>query len=211
MLRSRVLLAAAVLTLLPAASQADPMLFGVTPLVADQPGVSDSLGFGPAHNIDSQLVNAWGVSFPPGGPFWVSDNGTGVSTLYNGQGVKQGLVVSMSGNTAANPIPITGQVFNNTSSFNGNFFLFAGENGGIYGWRGALGTTAETLKSPSNNDVLRRQHRLADDALRPDHPGGFRAVRRAEPGRQDLRHLRDAGWGQARRRARRGQRLRGHV
>jgi len=56
----------------------------------------------------------------------------------------------MPGNSAANPVPITGQVFSGTSSFNGNLFLFAGENGAIYGWRGALGTTAETLKPPSD-------------------------------------------------------------
>jgi uncharacterized protein (TIGR03118 family) len=154
MVRWRVLLAAAAaLFLLPAVLRAD--IFQVTPLVADQPGVSEGLGFGPARHIDSQLVNPWGMSFPPGGPIWVSDNGAGVSTLYNGLGVKQGLVVSMPGNSVANPIPITGQVFSGTSSFNGNLFLFAGENGAIYGWRGALGTTAETLKNPTSADVYK--------------------------------------------------------
>jgi uncharacterized protein (TIGR03118 family) len=131
----------------PAALRAD--IFQVTPLVADQVGVSEALGFGPAHHIDSQLVNAWGVSFGPGGPIWVSDNGAGVTTLYNGQGVRVGLF-NMPGNSAQNPIPITGQVFSATSSFNSNLFLFAGENGALYGWRPALGSTAETLKSPSD-------------------------------------------------------------
>jgi uncharacterized protein (TIGR03118 family) len=151
MLRSRVLLAAAAaLALLPTVARAGPFTFSVTPLVADQPGVSDALGFGPARHIDPQLVNAWGVSFGRGGPIWVSNNGTGFSTLYDGNGVKQGLVVAMAGNTTANPVPITGQVNNGTSSFNGNIFLFAGENGAIYGWRGALGTTSEVLKPPSD-------------------------------------------------------------
>jgi uncharacterized protein (TIGR03118 family) len=55
--------------------------------------------------------------------------------------VKQGLVVSMPfGSTN-----VTGQVFNGTAAFNGDTFLFASENGTIAGWRGALGTTAETL------------------------------------------------------------------
>jgi uncharacterized protein (TIGR03118 family) len=131
----------------PAAVRAD--VFQVTPLVADQAGVSEALGFGPAHHIDSQLLNPWGVSFGPRGPFWVSDNGAGVTTLYNGQGVRAGLF-NMPGNSAQNPIPITGQVFSATSSFNSNLFLFAGENGAIYGWRPALGSTAETLKPPSD-------------------------------------------------------------
>ncbi len=101
---------------------------------------------------DPQLKNPWGMSFAPGGPFWVSDNGSGVSTLYNGSGVKQGLVVSMPNNDPNSPVPITGQVFSGTSSFNGDLFLFAGEDGGIYGWRGALGRTAETLKAPTDLD-----------------------------------------------------------
>lgn len=89
---------------------------------------------------DPDLINPWGISSSSTSPFWVSDNGTGKATLYNGAGVKQGLVVSMPG-----AAPITGQVFNGTSSFNGDVFLFASENGAIDGWRGALGTVAEQL------------------------------------------------------------------
>lgn len=92
---------------------------------------------------DSDLINPWGVSFGASTPFWISDNGAGKATLYNGAGVKQGLIVSM----PAGLEPITGQVFNGTASFNGDLFLFASENGTITGWRGALGTTAEQLFS----------------------------------------------------------------
>jgi uncharacterized protein (TIGR03118 family) len=113
--------------------------YSVTNLVSDVPGL--------ARFTDADLVNPWGVSFPATGPFWVSDNGTGLATLYSGAGVKQGLVVTMPDHA-----PITGQVFNGTSGvFNGDLFLFAAENGGIFGWRGALGTTAETLLAPSSN------------------------------------------------------------
>ena len=90
---------------------------------------------------DPDLINPWGMSFSATSPFWVSDNGTGKSTLYNSAGVKQGLVVSMPGGSE----PVTGNVFNGTSTFQGNTFLFASENGTIAGWRGALGTTAEQL------------------------------------------------------------------
>lgn len=90
---------------------------------------------------DPDLVNPWGISFSASSPFWVSDNGTGKTTLYNTSGTKLGLVVSM---PAGSP-NITGQVFNGTAAFNADNFIFATENGTINGWRGALGTTAETL------------------------------------------------------------------
>ena len=90
---------------------------------------------------DPDLVNPWGIALSGTGPFWVSDNGSGKSTLYNSAGTKLGLVVSM----PAGSEPVTGQVFNGTSSFNGDTFLFATEAGTITGWRGALGTTAEAL------------------------------------------------------------------
>src|SRR5215467_7146877 len=56
-------------------------------LVSDQAGV--------AQIQDTNLVNAWGISFSGGSPFWISDNGTGKSTLYavtNGVVTRQGLV-----------------------------------------------------------------------------------------------------------------------
>ena len=92
---------------------------------------------------DPDLINPWGVSFSPSGPFWVSDNGTGKSTLYNSSGTKAGLVVTMPTGSE----PVTGQVFNGTSSFNSDAFLFASENGTIAGWRGSLGGSAETVFS----------------------------------------------------------------
>ncbi len=90
---------------------------------------------------DPDLINPWGISFSSSSPFWVSDNGTGKATLYNSNGVKQGLVVTM----PAGSEPITGSVFNGTSTFGSDLFIFSSENGTIAGWRGALGTTAETL------------------------------------------------------------------
>jgi uncharacterized protein (TIGR03118 family) len=103
-------------------------------LVSDIPGV--------AKNTDPNLVNPWGVSFSSSSPFWVSDNGSGLATLYNGSGDILGLVVSIPPTGAGAP---TGQIFNPTTNFNGDLFIFASEAGKITGWRGALGTTAETL------------------------------------------------------------------
>jgi hypothetical protein len=58
-----------------------------TDLVSNQTGV--------APNTDPHLVNAWGLVALPAGPWWVSDNGTGFSTLYNGTGQQIPLFVTV--------------------------------------------------------------------------------------------------------------------
>lgn len=121
------------------------VLLGLIPEVAFADSYQETILI--TNVTDPDLINPWGTSFSATSPFWVSDNGQGKATLYNGAGVKQGLVVSMPG---LDPDPITGQVFNGTSSFKGDTFLFASENGHIDGWRGALGTTAEQLFSMSD-------------------------------------------------------------
>ena len=143
-------LAAALLTLacMPASAWGDRDRDGEyqqTNLVSDLPGV--------ALLQDTNLVNAWGMSFSATSPFWISDNGSGLSTLYavtyNTNGtvkvVKQGLQVGIPGE--GNP---TGQLFKSTGGFHGDIFIFAGEDGTISGWRGALGTTAELLVTRAN-------------------------------------------------------------
>ena len=51
---------------------------------------------GVAQHIDSNLVNPWGMSVSaPNGTIWVSDNGTGVSTLYGQDGTARSLVVTI--------------------------------------------------------------------------------------------------------------------
>src|SRR5437870_9668407 len=106
---------------------------------------------GVAAHIDPNLVNPWGVAVPsPNGPIWVSDNGTGVSTLYRPDGTAFSLVVtiptSARNKDGGNP---TGLVFNGTPSFqvtkNGNsapaFFIFVSEDGSISGWNPTLDLT----------------------------------------------------------------------
>lgn len=116
--------------------------------------VSDDPAINPAVLTDPKLKNAWGVSATASSPFWVSDNGTGISTLYSvnpttGVPAKTALEVTIPG--AGN---VTGQI--NTplaGSFNGDAFLFVSRDGTISGWRGALGTVAEILQSPDpSND-----------------------------------------------------------
>jgi uncharacterized protein (TIGR03118 family) len=117
-----------------AAREAGAGTYVRTNLVSDIPGR--------AQITDPNLVNAWGASYGPGTPLWVSDNGTNVSTLYSG-GVHGGtqsivpLVVHIPGG-----VP-TGQVFNPTKQFvvkspDGSkapaLFLFVGESGHLTGW-----------------------------------------------------------------------------
>jgi uncharacterized protein (TIGR03118 family) len=100
-------------------------------LVADRPGR--------AAITDPNLVNAWGMSHGPNTPLWVSDNGTDVSTLY--QGGAHGTPVSIVPLVVKTPggAP-TGQVFNDTHRFmvRGTgapaLFIFAGEHGDITAW-----------------------------------------------------------------------------
>lgn len=105
-----------------------------TKLVSDVPGQ--------AQFTDSNLVNAWGIAL--GGFFWVSDNGTGVSTLYALDGTPQSLIVTIpptSTNSEGISAP-TGQVINHGSGFvvsgqSGSgpaIFIFVSEDGGISGW-----------------------------------------------------------------------------
>lgn len=113
--------------------------------------VSDLAGV--AQLQDPNMVNPWGISFSATSPFWISDNGSGLATLYavtndpggNPHVAKQGLQVAIPGDG----VP-TGQLFNNTGAFNNDTFIFAGEDGTISGWRGALGSAAELLVSRTN-------------------------------------------------------------
>jgi uncharacterized protein (TIGR03118 family) len=93
---------------------------------------------GTASHIDPLDVNAWGLAYGPGAPFWISDAGSGWSTLYNGQGVKEKLVVLVPSATGAGPGSPTGIVFNGSSDFQlggwNTFFLFATLDGTISGW-----------------------------------------------------------------------------
>jgi uncharacterized protein (TIGR03118 family) len=105
---------------------------------------------GVAQLQDTNLVNPWGISFSSTSPFWISDNGAGLATLYavtnDPEGLphvaKLGLEVAIPGEGAP-----TGQLFDGRGSFNGDIFIFAGEDGTISGWRGSLGNAAELLTS----------------------------------------------------------------
>lgn len=136
------------LTVVNLPAQATSTRFNQVNLVSDVPGL--------ALHTDPNLVNAWGISHSGTSPFWVSDNGMGVSTLYNTAGTILSLVVTVPPPAGSPPGTIakpTGQVFNGTTDFvvtgpSGSGparFIFAAEDGTVSGWNPAADATHAIL------------------------------------------------------------------
>jgi uncharacterized protein (TIGR03118 family) len=123
-------------------SDGPPAHYQATYLVSDVAGMAAA--------TDSHLVNPWGLSRSATSPWWVADNGTGLSTLYNGTGTAASLVVTIPNAASATDASApTGTVFNGVAT---DFlvaagkpahFLFATEEGTIAGWNG--GTSAVVM------------------------------------------------------------------
>src|SRR5947209_3772076 len=132
-----------------AASQPTPAAQGFyqqTNLVSDIAGI--------AKFTDAHLVNPWGLVHGPTTPWWVSDNGAGVSTLYKGDGTAVPLVVTIpppAGSPAGTTAAPTGVVFNPFLSTDPDdflvsengvsgpaIFIFATEDGTISGWNSTV-------------------------------------------------------------------------
>jgi uncharacterized protein (TIGR03118 family) len=119
----------------PIASPPAVAAYVVVDLVSDQPGQ--------APVTDPNLVNPWGLTRSDSSPWWVADNGAGVSTLYNGAGqrfpVGAPLIVTIPPAGGANPPSApTGVVFNSDNAIVGSpRFIFSTENGVIASWAGA--------------------------------------------------------------------------
>jgi uncharacterized protein (TIGR03118 family) len=114
--------------------------FAQTNLISDLPGL--------AQLTLTSLVNPWGIAAGPTDPFWISDNGAGVSMIDNGSGqpLTPGgdpivAIAPPRGERGALGEP-TGVVFNGSSGFvvagpsnsGASQFLFATEDGTILGW-----------------------------------------------------------------------------
>jgi uncharacterized protein (TIGR03118 family) len=120
--------------------------------------VSNTGGVAPV--TDPQLINPWGISRGSGSPWWVSDNQTGLSTLYNGVGTKQSLIVTV---PSADPTKTptgspTGTIFNGSQT---DFllapsrpatFLFCTIDGTIAGWNANV-AVAPGAAPPSTHAV----------------------------------------------------------
>jgi uncharacterized protein (TIGR03118 family) len=141
----------------------------VTPLVSDLPGQ--------APVTDPNLKNAWGVAFTPAAsPFWIADNATGLSTLYDGDGTIVKLVVTIpcpptpgQGSSCPASAAPTGMVWNPTTSPTTGFlvpgtslpasFIWDTEDGTLSAWAGGL--------TPPDNAVL-----AVDNSINPTKSSG---------------------------------------
>ncbi len=120
--------------------------YKVTALVADQSGVATV-------TTDPNLVNPWGLSRSATTPWWVSDNGTGLSTLYDGTGAVKNLVVTIptgDPNASSTGTP-TGTLYNGGTGFNlasgmPAVFMFVTEDGTISGWNPGVNPTSAVIK-----------------------------------------------------------------
>src|SRR5438552_3747703 len=113
--------------------------------------VSNQAGVAPA--TDPHLVNGWGLVALPTSPYWVSDNGTGFSTLYTATGQQPQLFVTVPpaptqpAGTLGTPTGIVGNTSTNTTDFmitendvsRPSVFIFATLDGTISGWNPAIG------------------------------------------------------------------------
>ena len=141
--------------------------YKITDLVSDLAGSA-------AHQ-DTVLQNPWGIAFSPaGGPFWVNDNATGCSTLYDGTGATIPLQVRvpLPGNfvppstchhvdpqnpPSPSPAAPTGIVWNPSPRFlvPGTkipaSFIFATEDGTISAWGGGLNPVDTAIIAADNS------------------------------------------------------------
>ncbi len=132
-----VLMIAAVAFAVYASAQTPPNSFQQTNLV------SDIAVTPPAAHPDMKLVNPWGIAYFPGKPFWISDNNSGFSTVYDQSGNQQ-LVVKIpppaGSNAPATPTGIvtstSGFVVTSSGGTAPSQFIFSTEDGTISGWNG---------------------------------------------------------------------------
>jgi hypothetical protein len=120
--------------------------------------VSDTIVEGTNPN-DSQLKNPWGITRGTNSDWWVSDEMAGVSTLYNGIGTKNGLVVTIPHSAQTTIGSPTGIVVNGSKDFEvapgaPAAFIFASFDGTISGWNPGVNLTNAIPKVPGSNESI---------------------------------------------------------
>ena len=132
---------------------APAVTFTQSNLVTDDPAFLASQGFAPAAHTDPSLVNPWGMALGTNSGLWISDNGAGKATTYDGTGqpIPAGspLVVTIPGPGGTGSGTPTGVATNATSGFvissgtqsGPSTELFATEDGTIAGWNNSVDPT----------------------------------------------------------------------
>jgi len=108
--------------------------------------VANASGVAPV--TDPNLVNPWGLSRAAGSPWWVSDNGTGLSTLYNGAGAITPLVVTIPKSNPASTMFPTGTPTGTVSFYDGTTLLDTAT------LAGGIATYSTTTLAPSSSNSL---------------------------------------------------------
>jgi len=141
--------------------------FVVKALVADGPGV--------AVTQDQNLVNAWGLVFGANAPVWISNNGTNTSSLYDGNGTNEKLLVALPANTGGTPFQPTGIVSFDPTNFPNDFvvtaagksgpssFIYSGLDGQIAGWSATVDLTHAVSAYTANDKACYRGLAIANN------------------------------------------------
>ncbi len=121
-------------------------------------------GFVPADITHSNTVNAWGLVSGPTTPWWIANNGTGTTTLFNVApgSIVTDFVVPGAGGEQGNP---TGLVFNGGTGFVVNNgvgapaaarFIFASEDGTLSAFKGApIVTVVPNANAPAHGAIYK--------------------------------------------------------
>jgi uncharacterized protein (TIGR03118 family) len=102
---------------------------------------------GAAPNLDANLVNGWGLASGPATAFWVADQGSGMSTVYDKMGTSPLPAVNVPKAAGAAVGGPTGIVYNRTTDFSGDTFILVGLDGTVSGWKAG---TAATLRKDNS-------------------------------------------------------------
>jgi uncharacterized protein (TIGR03118 family) len=109
---------------------------------------------------DPNLKNPWGITRGTGTFWWVSDNVTGVSTLYDGSGVKQTFLTVTIPHTSQTPVGSpTGIVFNGSNDFAvakgmPGIFIFVSLDGTISAWNPNVNFTNAIQVVPGSTESV---------------------------------------------------------
>jgi uncharacterized protein (TIGR03118 family) len=133
---------------------ADTNNYRVTILVSNEPGEAPVL--------DTKLVNGWGIATAGQSPWWVSDNGSNWSTVYNGAGAKQSREVIVPG-APTGIVGYTGtqfRIFGRVSTF-----MWATESGTILGWNSQLPNPTQAVVMHAEADAVYKGLAIHGDTL----------------------------------------------
>jgi hypothetical protein len=159
-----------------------------------QPGVAPSTD--PQH-----LINSWGLTALPTSPFWLSDNGSGFSTLYTGAGVQIPLFVTIPASasspagTAGTPTGIVGNISPTATDFTVTekgksgqaLFIFATLDGTISAWNPAVGRHSSWPEHRHHGSQGMVDWRFVEEAEVPAGPWSVCCrVKREEPRIEDV-------------------------